>query len=166
MFLVCFLCKKQGRYATLWLMKAIYVFWVAIVIVIAGGAAFVFWPTAASSGQYDALAQCSAKNGVKFYGAYWCPHCQRTKALFGSSASLLPYVECSTADGQGQTQICKDNNITGYPTWVRSDGSRMTGENTLAQWAAFSGCTLSGEVTAFSTSTSAKTSTTSSSATQ
>src|SRR5262249_39650479 len=98
-------------------------------------------------GTLDALAQCITNQGVKFYGAFWCPHCQRTKALFGNSAHLLPYVECSTPDGQGQTQVCKDKGITTYPTWIRPDGAQITGEHTLAEWAAFAGCTLDGQPT-------------------
>jgi hypothetical protein len=35
------------------------------------------------------------------------------------SASRLPYIECSP-NGQGQPQatVCKEANITTYPTWV------------------------------------------------
>ncbi len=43
-----------------------------------------------------ALAQCLATKGTKFYGAYWCPHCQNQKLAFGSRATReLPYVECA-----------------------------------------------------------------------
>ena len=63
--------------------------------------------------------------GAIFYGAFWCPHCVAQKKAFGSSAKLLPYVECSTADGQGQTQVCKDKKIEGYPTWELKDGTRI-----------------------------------------
>ena len=68
-------------------------------------------------GQYDALATHLKGVGAKFYGAFWCTHCQAQKKAFGSSAKLLPYIECSTADGSAQLQICKDEKITGYPTW-------------------------------------------------
>jgi uncharacterized membrane protein/glutaredoxin len=66
-----------------------------------------------------ALASYLAEQGVKMYGASWCPHCQEQKEYFGLSASRLPYVECSP-EGQGrpQAQICKDMNITTYPTWI------------------------------------------------
>src|ERR1035437_9013225 len=74
-------------------------------------------------GKYDVFAQCLKDKGAVFYGAFWCPHCQAQKKLFGSSAKFLPYVECSTADAAGQLQVCKDKNIQSYPTWILADGT-------------------------------------------
>lgn len=88
---------------------------------------------------YDTFAQCLTDAGVKFYGAYWCPHCQAQKKLFQNSKKL-PYVECSTPDGKAQTQECIDKKIAGYPTWEFKDGSRLDGELTFAQLAEKSGC--------------------------
>ena len=93
-------------------------------------------------GKYDDFAICLKDKGATFYGAFWCPHCQAQKKLFGSSAKLLPYVECSTADGAAQTKICIDNKITGYPTWEFADGSRLSGEIPLAQLAEKTACIL------------------------
>lgn len=93
-------------------------------------------------GEFDGFAQCLADKHVVFYGAFWCPHCQAQKAMFGNSARLLPYVECSTPDGKGQKQICKEKDIQSYPVWEFSDGSRLSGEQTLDELAAKSGCTL------------------------
>jgi len=93
-------------------------------------------------GKYDSFAMCLQEKGATFYGAFWCPHCQDQKKLFGKSAKLLPYVECSTPDGNGSTQICKDKNINGYPTWEFADESRLDGEvpvNTLSEK---TGCVL------------------------
>ncbi len=88
-----------------------------------------------------AFAQCLADKGVKFYGAFWCPHCQAQKKLFGTQAiKKLPYVECSTPDGKSQNQECKDAGIKGYPTWKFTDGSVQTGELTFAQLAEKTGC--------------------------
>jgi len=98
--------------------------------------------TPTGPGKYDTFAQCLKDKGATFYGAFWCPHCQSEKKLFGSSAKLLPYVECSTADGAGQLQVCKDKNITGYPTWEFADGSRLTGEIPLQQLADKTSCEL------------------------
>jgi thiol-disulfide isomerase/thioredoxin len=98
--------------------------------------------TPSAPGKYDALAQCITNSGATFYGAFWCPHCQAEKALFGSSVHLLPYVECSTPDANGQTQICIDKKITSYPTWVFKDGSTLTGTIPLAQLATKTGCTV------------------------
>jgi len=96
------------------------------------------------SGKLDAFAQCIKTKGVTFYGAFWCPHCQAEKARFGSSAKYLPYVECSTPDGQGQTQVCKDAGITTYPTWQfgESTTTRHEGELELTDLASTTGCML------------------------
>lgn len=93
-------------------------------------------------GIYDEFATCLAREGAVFYGAFWCSHCQAQKKLFGSSAKLLPYVECSTTDGRGQTQFCIEREIESYPTWEFADGSRLNGEIPLAQLAEKTLCEL------------------------
>lgn len=99
--------------------------------------------TSSLPGKYDAFAICLKDKGAVFYGAFWCSHCQATKKLFGSSQKLLPYVECSTADGSSQLPICTDKKITSYPTWEFADGSRLNGEVTLEQLAEKTSCQLS-----------------------
>lgn len=91
----------------------------------------------------DGFARCLEEKGAEFYGAFWCPHCQRQKQLFGRSERLLPYIECSTPDGRGQLPVCKDKGIEGYPTWEFADGSRQSGELTLQELSEKSGCALS-----------------------
>ncbi|MDQ3244946.1 MAG: hypothetical protein M3P22_01175 [bacterium] len=117
-----------------------------IVLLILGTIATVIFrsdPAVQGPGKLDQFAICLKDKGAVFYGAFWCPHCQDQKKLFGSSKSLLPYVECSTADGNAQTQICIDKNIKSYPTWEFADGSRpFSGEATLAQLAEKTGCVL------------------------
>ncbi|MDD5721560.1 MAG: hypothetical protein PHT16_03945 [Candidatus Pacebacteria bacterium] len=98
-------------------------------------------PTA-GPGKYDSFATCLKDKGAVFYGTFWCPHCQAEKKLFGVSQKLLPYVECSTPDGQGQTQICADNKITSYPTWTFADGTSLSGEISLQQLADKTSCVL------------------------
>ncbi len=96
-------------------------------------------------GQLDIFAQCLGEKSAKFYGAFWCPHCQAQKALFGNSKDKLPYVECSTPDGQGQTEECKNKNITGYPTWefaVGTSTEMSSGEKTLKELSEKTGCQL------------------------
>ncbi len=83
-------------------------------------------------GKYDGFAQCLKDKGAVFYGAFWCPHCQKQKAMFGNSKKYLPYVECSTPDGKGRLEVCVDKEITGYPTWIFADESRETGEVSFA----------------------------------
>jgi hypothetical protein len=102
-------------------MKKIFILVFVLFLIGAGVLAyFVFW-----SGQepsiptpLDTFAKCLGEKEVTFYGAFWCAHCQNQKKLFGSSAKYLPYVECSLPSGQGQTQICADKKIEGYPTWL------------------------------------------------
>ena len=102
-------------------------------------------------GKYDTFATCLKDKGAVFYGAFWCPHCQATKKLFGSSAKLLNYQECSTPDGNGQTQVCIDKGVKSYPTWEFADGSRLTGEIPLAQLAEKTSCQLPDAVQATAT---------------
>ena len=94
------------------------------------------------SNKLDTFAQCLKDKGAVFYGAFWCPHCQAQKKMFGSSAKLLHYVECSTLDGKGQTQVCIDKGVKSYPTWEFLDGSRLNGEIPLSQLAEKTSCVL------------------------
>jgi len=93
-------------------------------------------------GKYDDFAKCLKEKKAVFYGAFWCPHCQNQKRIFGASAKYLPYVECSTADGEGQLEVCQKKKITSYPTWEFADGTRITGEATIEQLAKKTGCLI------------------------
>lgn len=92
--------------------------------------------------KYDAFATCLKETGTKFYGAFWCPHCQQQKKMFGSSAKKLPYIECSTANGQGMLDVCKNAGVDSYPTWEFPDGSRVSGEQSLETLSQKSSCQL------------------------
>ena len=113
--------------------------WVYIVVFILLIAGLVAWYNV-TPGQYDGLAQCIKDSGATFYGAFWCPHCQEQKALFGKSVKVLPYVECSTADGNGQLPVCADKAITGYPTWIFKSGAREARVMSLEELAATTSC--------------------------
>ena len=66
-----------------------------------------------------ALAEFLATNDVKFYGAYWCSHCQQQKSLFGATAAAkLPYVECAADGDNSQRELCRTKGIKMFPTWV------------------------------------------------
>lgn len=91
-------------------------------------------------GPYDQFAQCLSAKGAKMYGAFWCPHCQDQKEMFGSSVRFVDYVECSTPDEKSETQVCMDANISSYPTWVFSDGSRNIGEMAFGDLSQKTGC--------------------------
>ncbi len=96
---------------------------------------------AKTPGKYDEFAQCITDSGAKFYGAYWCPHCQTQKTTFGKSAKKLPYVECALSQDK-QTQICIDQKIESYPTWEFADGTRVTGQQTFEELAAKTSCAV------------------------
>lgn len=105
---------------------------VAIIIVVVG-IGFVA-NKAKGPSKYDEFAKALSSNGAVFYGAFWCPHCQAVKALFGSSKQYLPYVECSNPDNT-PTQACLDKKVESYPTWTFKDGITLTseGEPTICQ---------------------------------
>ncbi len=124
------------------------IFILVIVLLVIGTVAMAFVRGPGSTGvveagKYDEFAICLKDKGATFYGAFWCPHCANQKRLFGTSSKLLPYVECSTPDGQGKLPICLDKKIEGYPTWEFADGSRpFSGEATLAQLSEKTTCEL------------------------
>lgn len=122
-------------------MKKITIVWIVIGLAIVGLTAWLVM-TPGRPGKLDSFATCIKDSGAKFYGAFWCPHCQATKALFGSSAKLLPYIECSTPDGRNQLPMCTTAKIESYPTWEFADGSRLTGEQSLAALAEKTKCAL------------------------
>lgn len=87
--------------------------------------------------QLDLFAKCLTEKKLVMYGAYWCPHCQAQKKLFGDSVQYLSYVECTQ-----QTALCLEKKIEGYPTWIASDGARFSGEQSLQKLAEITQCKL------------------------
>jgi hypothetical protein len=100
------------------------VFIIAVILIIGGIGAYFSLKTQVP-GKLDGFAQAIKASGAEFYGAFWCPHCQEQKALFGTSKKYLPYVECSNPD-QSQTQICIDKKIESYPSWTFKDAINIT----------------------------------------
>lgn len=107
-------------------MKKLTIYTIAIVILVAAGIYFL-GKVGSSGGAYDEFAQCLSDNGAKMYGAYWCPHCQEQKKMFGRSWDKVNYIECSLPNAAGQNKVCNDAGIEGYPTWEFADGSRLSG---------------------------------------
>lgn len=118
-----------------------YLILIIAIIVIIVGAWFLISQSNKPS-KLDEFAKCLEKNGAVFYGTFWCPYCQDQKTLFGSSKKYLPYIECSTPDGRSQTFQCRSKNITGYPTWEFSDGSRESDKLSLEKLSEKTGCIL------------------------
>ena len=98
------------------------------------------WPIDTESGPAEmALARHLSELGATMYGAYWCPHCDRQKNLFGQEAfALINYVECDPEGPNAQPSQCKAANIKSYPTW-QIEGETYRGTIPLAQLAEISG---------------------------
>jgi len=99
-----------------------------------------FDPAAGPEDPYvRALAEHLSASDAKFYGAYWCPHCQQQKSAFGASAERLPYVECSP-NGQRSAPAtsCLAVEIRNYPTWI-IEGRRLERTLSVRQLARYSG---------------------------
>lgn len=97
------------------------------------------------SGKYsnlDSFAQCINDSGAKFYGTFWCSHCGEQKKMFGSAKQYLPYIECSSADGRSQLEVCNREGIEGFPTWKFANGSELSGRQELETLAAKTSCNL------------------------
>jgi len=132
-----------------WKKRAIY----AVLIVAAFALAYYlgtrsrtnkYIQTALGQRKYDGFARCLKDRGVKFYGAWWCPHCEDQKEKFGASIDEVPYIECGVqGDTRAKTQVCKDANITHYPTWQFPPmGERVERVFTLQELSNRTGCSL------------------------
>ncbi len=99
-----------------------------------------FDPAAGPEDPYlRAVAEHLSGIDAKFYGAYWCPHCQQQKQAFGASAARLPYIECSPNGQRGApATACLVAEIKNYPTWV-IEGRRHDRTLTVEQLARYSG---------------------------
>ncbi len=113
---------------------------VLVVVVLLFG--WYYYNDAVTPGQYDEFAQCLTNNNVKYFGAFWCPNCQKQNDLFGKSKKFIDYTECSTPNGQNQLQVCKDAGITAYPTWEFADGSRLLGVLSFETLSEKTGCEI------------------------
>lgn len=101
-----------------------FIIFIIVVILVVGGIGVYF---GSRPGKLDDFAKALKEQGVEFYGAFWCSHCQAQKALFGTSKKYLPYIECSNADNS-TVQVCIDNKIESYPTWKFKDGIKITSD--------------------------------------
>src|SRR3989338_7132596 len=116
-------------------MKAIlFVCVISIILLLAG--------CSTDSRKYDGFASCLTEKGAMMYGAYWCPHCQDQKKMFGKSWEYVNYIECSLPNAQGQTELCSMEKIESYPTWEFADGERNTGVMSLNALAEKTDCPL------------------------
>ena len=86
-----------------------------------------------------ALARHLSAIGARVYTAYWCPHCQAQKDMFGSAAlASLNVIECADDGPNSRWELCKAKRITRLPTW-EIHGRMEAGVQSLEQLAAWSG---------------------------
>ncbi len=104
----------------------------AVAVLVPFGAAFIFaMPSQVGGGSEAALARHLRESGAIMYGAYWCPHCQEQKALFGDAARDLPYVECDPNGVNARPDLCEKAGVKAFPTWVIG-GQRREGVQSLS----------------------------------
>jgi glutaredoxin len=119
---------------------------IAVFVVIVGIFGLVYAMRVNPNAPEFTFAQCLKDKGAKMYGAFWCPHCQSQKRLFGSAFKNIDYRECGVpGNTSAQTQECTDAKVQSYPTWEFADGSRVTGEQSFAALAEKSGCEFKSE---------------------
>lgn len=96
----------------------------------------------ASGSSRDNFAKCITEKGAVMYGTFWCPHCAKTKKMFGESFNFIKYVECDPRGDNEQSLLCINNEIDKYDTWEFADGSRLISEPTFAQLSEKTGCPI------------------------
>jgi hypothetical protein len=88
----------------------------------------------------ETLAKCLTEKGTVMYGAYWCPHCARTKARFGEAFRYVTYVECDPKGDNARPELCIEKKIDKYDTWEFADGTFFVSEPSFELLAERSGC--------------------------
>lgn len=101
----------------------------------------------AGGADYTEFAQCLSDEGLIMYGAFWCPHCQDQKDMFGDAFDAVNYVECDPKGENPDPQACLEAGVEVYPTWEHSDGRTWTGVQTFDKLSEVSGCPLPEPVT-------------------
>ena len=86
-----------------------------------------------------AFAEHLTAQNIKFYGAYWCSHCQSQKASFGAVAvAKLLYIECAKDGENSQRELCRTEDIKSFPTW-KINGKNVPGAKSLKDLAILTG---------------------------
>lgn len=98
---------------------------------------YLVWSNTRQNPKITEFAKCLADKNAVMYGAYWCPHCQNQKRLFGNSFEYVKYVECTE-----EIKLCEEKGIKGYPTWIFENGERVEGQMSFSQLADKTLCTV------------------------
>ncbi len=78
-----------------------------------------------------AFANVLRANGVTLFGAAWDSTTTAQRQLFGDGSQFLNFVEVTNPNHTFNTIATENNITTTSPTWIFSDGSRLTGTQTL-----------------------------------
>ena len=74
--------------------------------------------TTLSSKEKINFAKFLNDNNIVMYSAYWCPHCNDQKQLFGKEAvEELIIVECAKDGKNNKYKLCQEKDIEGFPSW-------------------------------------------------
>lgn len=93
--------------------------------------------------KYVNFAKCLTEKGAVMYGAFWCPHCQNQKKMFGEKGfEQVKNVECDPRGENPDPATCEKQKIKGYPTWIFADGTRLSGEQSLEELSVRTSCEL------------------------
>lgn len=118
---------------------------IAVLVVVFGFFFFFRGGSKYPQTEVDEFAKCLTEKGAVMYGAFWCPHCARTKKRFGESFRYIEYVECDPRGENEQSELCLEKKIEAYDTWEFSDGTRLIGEPSFEALAGKTGCKLPGD---------------------
>ena len=88
------------------------------------------------------FAKYLSDNQIVMYSAYWCPHCNDQKQLFGEKAvEELIIVECAKDGKNNKYKLCQEKGIEGFPSWEINNeiysGTRSLNE--LAEMTSYDG---------------------------
>lgn len=86
----------------------------------------------------DTFAKCLTEQNAAIYGASWCTHCYKQRKALGFS-KYLNYTECSDNPSDEIAGVCREINITVFPTWI-INGTRYIGEQDLEFLQNVTGC--------------------------
>mmetsp|Transcript_980 Transcript_980/g.1278 ORF Transcript_980/g.1278 Transcript_980/m.1278 type:complete len:263 (+) Transcript_980:275-1063(+) len=90
--------------------------------------------TSESTTRANQIASRLGKLGAIMYGAYWCPHCNSQKNMFGKEAmKKIKYIECAEDGKDTATKSLACTALAGYPTW-EIDGAQFPGERTFDEF--------------------------------
>ena len=76
-------------------------------------------------------------NATYIFYAPWCGHCKRSMPEFQKAASQNENVILINSDLDSSKELIDKYSIEGFPSIVKADGTKYTGDRTLASIIAF-----------------------------